>query len=316
MDWVGNLTSGLDDMFSTQEIRDYGEIRTVDVVSIAPFKRHTFKVIDDEEMYDLAESIKQHGLLEIPIVFRNEDVQLEMISGHRRQRACQLAGLEQMPVLIKNVDRDEATIIMGETNLKKREKLLISEKAFTYREMNDAMKRLKGRKKELGASGTQLRTLDKISEISNESKDQIKRYIRLTYLIPELLELVDAERMAIRPAVYVSYLSEDLQNVIYDNFCETAIYNENGEIKTNGVLPSMEQAKMMYELYNNEKLDEMKISEILACEKPNQKVNKIVIKDEKLLKYKSGLTDRQFIDKITKALEYYDKFLEKNQREV
>lgn len=148
MDWVGNLTSGLEDMFSTQEIRDYGEIRTVDVVSIAPFKRHTFKVIDDEEMYDLAESIKQHGLLEIPIVFRNEDVQLEMISGHRRQRACQLAGLEQMPVLIKNVDRDEATIIMGETNLKKREKLLISEKAFTYREMNDAMKRLKGRKKE------------------------------------------------------------------------------------------------------------------------------------------------------------------------
>ena len=178
------------------------------------------------------------------------------------------------------------------------------------------MKRLKGRKKELGASGTQLRTLDKISEISNESKDQIKRYIRLTYLIPELLELVDAERMAIRPAVYVSYLSEDLQNVIYDNFCETAIYNDNGEIKTNGVLPSMEQAKMMYELYNNEQLDEMKVNEILACEKPNQKVNKIVIKDEKLLKYKSGLTDRQFIDKITKALEYYDKFLEKNQREV
>ena len=210
---------------------------------------------------------------------------------------------------------------MGESNLQSREEILPSEKAFTYKKMLDAMKRQAGRpgKNNSGPVGPNLkgtRSDDLLSEEVGESSSQIKRYIRLTYLIPELLDLVDQKRISLRPAVEISYLDSTQQKAIF-NYYKTKReldIDENGigNEKQAGVSPSLAQAKLMREEAKENKLDEARITEILDVTKPNQK-EKIVIKDEKVMKYAKGLTPLQFQDKILRALAYYDKHMAKEQ---
>ncbi|MBO5510088.1 MAG: ParB/RepB/Spo0J family partition protein [Lachnospiraceae bacterium] len=310
-DWKSNLTLGIEDLFSTQDIRDNGEIKTIKIDDVIPFKQHTFKVKHDAKLDELANSIKENGILVPAIAFRNEDDQIELISGHRRMAASQIIGNDTMPVIVKNIDRDTATIIMGETNLQSREEILPSEKAFTYKAMFDAMKR-QGKRTDLTLSpvGTKLRSDAELAEKVGESRNQIQRYIRLTNLIPELLDLVDAKVMALRPAVEISYLDSINQRYIYDFYKEGEVRDEDGNIKTAGTLPSLAQAKEMKE--KRKELDEETIYELLQTDKPNQK-EKIIFKSDRLLSYRKqhDITDDALEDKIIKALDFYDKYASK-----
>ncbi len=303
-----------DDLFLSQAERDNGRLENVRIDEILPFKNHTFKVIDNDEMYELSDSIKEYGVWQPGIAFHNEEGQLELISGHRRMRASELAGVETLPVIIKNVDRDTAIIMMGQTNLQSREKILPSEKAFTYRDMKAAMIR-QGKRNDLTSSPVETkltgkRTTEIIGEKGGDSRAQVDRYIRLTYLIPELLELVDKDIMALRPAVEVSYLDDINQKYIYGFYQDTIIKDDNEKIISNGILPSLSQAKEFKRLYNAGELDEDVIADILEMPKPNQK-EKIILNTDKVMKYKGDLTPTQFENKIIKALEFYEKYSSK-----
>jgi len=317
-DWKKNLNAifNPDEIFYSNAERNNGTLDEMEIDQIVPFKGHTFKVVDDDKMQELVESIKDHGVNEPAVVFLNEDGNYEMVAGHRRKRACELAGIETIPVIVKNINRDEATILMGESNLQSREEILPSEKAFTYKKMLDAMKR-QGKRNDLTYAplghkldGTKSR--DILSKEVGESKSQIQRYICLTNLIPELLDLVDRGKMSIRPAVEVSYIDSEGQKSIYDYYQDTLDMDENGKEISSGVLPSLAQAQEMRELATNMALDEEQISNILGKLKPNQKP-KLTLKDEKILKYGRNLTPKEFENKILKALDFYEKHMEKNR---
>ncbi|MBQ8165413.1 MAG: ParB/RepB/Spo0J family partition protein [Lachnospiraceae bacterium] len=313
-DWKTNMSFNIDDLFTSQDVRDNGAIETVRIDELIPFQGHTFKVIDDEKMQELVQSISEHGVMMPAIAFRNENNQLEMIAGHRRMRASELAGLETIPTIVKNINRDEATIIMGETNLQARDEILPSEKAFTYRAMLDAMKRQAGRPKEnaspVATNFSKGRSDKELAEQVGESKDTIRRYIRLTYLIPELLELVDNKTMAIRPAVEISYIDHINQKNIFNYYKDTEVMDDKGKIIEKGVLPSLSQAQEFKRLADAGELDEDVISDKLGEPKPNQK-EKIVLNDKRLLHYRGNLTPAEFEQKVIKALAFYEKY---NQR--
>ena len=317
-DWKQSIRGAFnaEQMFYTEAERNNGTLDEMEIDQIVPFKEHTFKVVDDDKMQELVESIKDHGVNEPAVVFLNEDGNYEMVAGHRRKRACELAGIETIPVIVKNINRDEATILMGESNLQSREEILPSEKAFTYKKMLDAMNR-QGKRTDLTSSplgtkfaGTRSNVL--LSEEVGESKSQIHRYIRLTYLIPELLNLVDQGKMSIRPAVEVSYIDSEGQKSIYDYYQDTLDIDDAGKEISPGVLPSLAQAKEMQSLAANMALDEEQIGSILGKLKPNQKP-KLTLKDEKILRYGKNLTPKEFEDKILKALDFYEKHMEKNR---
>ena len=317
-DWKQSIRGAFnaEQMFYTEAERNNGTLDEMEIDQIVPFKEHTFKVVDDDKMQELVESIKDHGVNEPAVVFLNEDGNYEMVAGHRRKRACELAGIETIPVIVKNINRDEATILMGESNLQSREEILPSEKAFTYKKMLDAMNR-QGKRTDLTSSplGTKLvgtRSNVLLSEEVGESKSQIHRYIRLTYLIPELLNLVDQGKMSIRPAVEVSYIDSEGQKSIYDYYQDTLDIDDAGKEISPGVLPSLAQAKEMRDLAANMALDEEQIGSILGKLKPNQKP-KLTLKDEKILRYGKNLTPKEFEDKILKALDFYEKHMEKNR---
>lgn len=317
-DWKQSIRGAFnaEQMFYTEAERNNGTLDEMEIDQIVPFKEHTFKVVDDDKMQELVESIKDHGVNEPAVVFLNEDGNYEMVAGHRRKRACELAGIETIPVIVKNINRDEATILMGESNLQSREEILPSEKAFTYKKMLDAMNR-QGKRTDLTSSplGTKLvgtRSNVLLSEEIGESKSQIHRYIRLTYLIPELLNLVDQGKMSIRPAVEVSYIDSEGQKSIYDYYQDTLDIDDAGKEISPGVLPSLAQAKEMRDLAANMALDEEQIGSILGKLKPNQKP-KLTLKDEKILRYGKNLTPKEFEDKILKALDFYEKHMEKNR---
>ena len=315
-DWKQSIREAFNPeaIFYNETERRNGTLEEMEIDQIVPFKRHTFKVVDDDKMMELVESIKDHGVNEPAIVFVNEDGNYEMIAGHRRKRACELAGIETIPIIVKNIDRDEATILMGESNLQTREEILPSE-------LLEAKKRQAGRPSLKNASPVATnfskgRADKELAEEVGEGKDTIRRYIRLTYLIPELLDLVDQKRISLRPAVEISYLDSTQQKAIF-NYYKTKReldIDENGigNEKQAGVSPSLAQAKLMREEAKDNKLDEARIEEILNVTKPNQK-EKIVIKDEKVMKYAKGLTPLQFQDKILRALDYYDKHMAKEQ---
>lgn len=317
-DWKQSIRGAFnaEQMFYTEAERNNGTLDEMEIDQIVPFKEHTFKVVDDDKMQELVESIKDHGVNEPAVVFLNEDGNYEMVAGHRRKRACELAGIETIPVIVKNINRDEATILMGESNLQSREEILPSEKAFTYKKMLDAMNR-QGKRTDLTSSplGTKLvgtRSNVLLSEEVGESKSQIHRYIRLTYLIPELLNLVDQGKMSIRPAVEVSYIDSEGQKSIYNYYQDTLDIDDAGKEISPGVLPSLAQAKEMRDLAANMALDEEQIGSILGKLKPNQKP-KLTLKDEKILRYGKNLTPKEFEDKILKALDFYEKHMEKNR---
>ena len=272
----------LDDLFTSQAQRDYEKaekVEEIDISKISDFPNHPFKVNDDDKMEEMVKSIKQYGVI-LPVIVRaKENGTYEMISGHRRKRACELAGVKQIRSIVKDLSDDEATILMVDSNIQ-REEILPSEKAFAYKMKLEAM-RHQGKRVDLLEDETSTPMVEKLKgktsvrllgEQNNESAEQIRRYIRLTHLIPELLEQVDLKRIAFRPAVELSYLSEDNQYVVQNIF------------EFDEVTPSLSQAIRLKKLEQEGKLTEERIEEILGQEKPNQK-EFIKIHNERIDKY-------------------------------
>ena len=301
------LTS-LDDLFKSQEVRDeekLSKIRDIPLSQIDDFPNHPFKVKDDEDMMQLIESIKERGIITPATVRLKDDGRYELISGHRRKRACELAGFETLRCEVVDLTKDEATILMVESNYQ-RSQILPSEKAFAYKMRLDAMKRQAGRPSKDNSSplGIDLRgkqTLDLMSEECGDSRNQIHRYIRLTNLVPELLEFVDEGRIKMRPAVELSYLDEDCQRDIVD------------EIDMNEVTPSHDQAIRMRKFFDEGKLTTEVIQAIMSEEKPNQR-EKLVFRGDRVRKLiPKSIPLSQTEDYVCKALEHYNKFLQRNR---
>ena len=300
---VSSLLTSLDDLFTTQEERDTAKRETVldiPLSEISDFPNHPFKVRMDEAMMEMADSIKQYGVLVPGMVRQKPDGGYEMIAGHRRKAASELAQKETMPCLVRDLTDDEAIIIMVDSNLQ-RETLLPSEKAFAYKMKLDAMKR-QGQRTDLYETsrpvGTKLRETrsdEQLADSAPDSARQIQRYIRLTYLIPPLLDMVDEGKVAMRPAVELSYLPEKEQNMLHEM------------IKLEDCTPSHAQAIKMRRFAEEGKLSEEVILSIMQEEKPNQK-EQFRMPRERISKYFPAGTPAQKIeDTIIKALELYQR---------
>lgn len=298
----------LDDLFSIQEQRDdekLSKIRDIPINEIDDFPEHPFKVRDDEDMLQLVESVKERGVITPATVRQKQDDRYELISGHRRKRACELAGFETLRCEVVDLSRNEATILMVESNFQ-RSQILPSEKAFAYKLRLDAMKRQACRpsKENVSPVGINIKGKQSLDIMSNEcgdSRNQILRYIRLTNLVPELLEYVDEGRIKMRPAVELSYLDEDSQRDIVD------------EIDMNDSTPSHDQTIRMRKFFNEGKLTTSVIQAIMSEEKPNQKEKLILRGDRvrKLIPKELSISDTE--DYVCKALEHYNKFLRRNR---
>jgi parB-like partition proteins len=289
----------LDDLFTTQAQRDeeqLSKIRDIPLELIDDFPDHPFKVRDDEDMMQLVESVKERGVITPATVRQKEDGIYELVSGHRRKRACELAGFETLRSEIVDLNRDEATILMVESNFQRSE-ILPSEKAFAYKMRLEAMKR-QGFRSDLTSDPVgQKFSVEKIADNSNDSKTQIQRYIRLTNLVPELLEFVDEGRIKMRPAVELSYLDEDCQRDVVD------------EIDLNDATPSHDQTIRMRKLFNEGNLTTEAIHAVMSEEKPNQK-EKIVLRGDRVRQLiPKNIPVSQTEDFVCKALEHYNKFL-------
>ena len=291
----------LDDLFTTQAQRDeeqLSKIRDIPLELIDDFPDHPFKVRDDEDMMQLVESVKERGVITPATVRQKEDGRYELVSGHRRKRACELAGFETLRSEIVDLNRDEATILMVESNFQRSE-ILPSEKAFAYKMRLEAMKRQAGRprKENVSPVGTNLRTDEQIAQETGDSRNQIHRYVRLTNLVPELLEFVDEGRIKMRPAVELSYLDEDCQRDVVD------------EIDLNDATPSHDQTIRMRKLFNEGNLTTEAIHAVMSEEKPNQK-EKIVLRGDRVRQLiPKNIPVSQTEDFVCKALEHYNKFL-------
>ena len=291
----------LDDLFTTQAQRDEEQLSTIREIPlelIDDFPDHPFKVRDDEDMMQLVESVKERGVITPATVRQKEDGRYELVSGHRRKRACELAGFETLRSEIVDLNRDEATILMVESNFQRSE-ILPSEKAFAYKMRLEAMKRQAGRprKENVSPVGTNLRTDEQIAQETGDSRNQIHRYVRLTNLVPELLEFVDEGRIKMRPAVELSYLDEDCQRDVVD------------EIDLNDATPSHDQTIRMRKLFNEGNLTTEAIHAVMSEEKPNQK-EKIVLRGDRVRQLiPKNIPVSQTEDFVCKALEHYNKFL-------
>ena len=268
--------TSLDALFGGAVAQAAGDqIQEIPLTELHPFKDHPFRVMDDEKMREMAESVAQYGVLVPGIVRPRPEGGYEIVAGHRRKRASELAGKQTMPVIVRNMDNDEATIIMVDSNLQ-REKILPSEKAFAYRMKLEAMKRKAGRPRKNGAPvgphSIDGKSRDILAENSPDSKSQIQRFIRLTELVPDLLALVDQEKFPLRPAVEVSYLTQDEQELLYD-----VIENESFGP------PSIEQAKKLRKYGERIDLTTSLIIDILSDEKPTPV--KITLKKKCLNQY-------------------------------
>ena len=288
----------LDDLFSTDESRAEAHLEkvvTLNPADISDFPNHPFKVKQDEAMAEMVDSIKQYGVLVPALVRPKADGGYEMVAGHRRKCAATLAGITEMPCIVRNLTNDEATIIMVDSNLQ-RETILPSEKAFAYKMKLEAMKRQAGRPKnsaplEPNLKGT--RSNEELAASSPDSRSQIQRYIRLTELIPPVLDMVDSGKIAFRPAVELSYLSKEQQQSLYDTMeCEDCT-------------PLLAQAIKMKEFSRDGKLSAEVILSIMQEEKPNQR-EQFKMPKERISKYFAPGTPAQKIeDTIIKALELY-----------
>ena len=290
----------LDDLFSTQEQRDeekLSKIRDIPLTEIDDFPAQTFKVRDDEDMAQLIESIKERGVITPATVRQKEDGRYELISGHRRKRACELAGFDTLRCEVVELNRDEATILMVESNYQ-RSQILPSEKAYAYKMRLEAMKRQAGRpsKDNLVPVGQNF-SREELATQSGESQTQIQRYIRLTNLVPELLDYVDEGRIKMRPAVELSFLDEDSQRDVVD------------EIDLNDATPSHDQTIRMRKFFEEGKLTTEAIQAIMSEEKPNQR-EKIVLRGDRVRQLiPKNIPISQTEDFVCKALEHYNKFL-------
>lgn len=294
-----------DDLFQTDESRaeaKLSKIRDIPIAEIDEFPDHPFKVLLDEDMEQLVESIKRNGVMTPATVRLKEDGRYELISGHRRKKACEIAGLETLKCEVKELSRDEAIIVMVESNLQ-RSTILPSEKAFAYKMRLEAMKRQAGRPPKENSSpvGTHLRSDAELAEKVGESRNQIQRYIRLTELVPEILQMVDERQIAFRPAVEISYLSDEQQY----SLLEAMQYND--------ATPSLAQAIKMKKFMQDGKLTDEVIQSIMQEEKPNQR-EKPAFRDERITKLipKSVPRGRES-DFVVKALEFYNRYLQRNK---
>ena len=296
--------TGYDELFMNDQERAENrlpKIYDIPLSEIDDFPDHPFKVKDDEDMLQLVESVRERGII-TPITLRQkEDGRYEIVSGHRRKRACEIAGLETIPAEIKELSRDEAIILMVESNLQ-RSVILPSEKAFSYKMRLEAMKRLPGRpSKDNSGPVVQNFSRDELGESAGESGRQVSRYIRLTELIPELLELVDEGRIALRPAVELSYLNDIEQQDLVE------------EIGLTLATPSHAQAIKMRNFSKEGKLTPEVIESIMCEEKPNQR-EKINIRYEDARRYiPSNVPYDKTGEFILKALEYYHRHLERQR---
>ena len=304
---ASGLLTSLDSLFTTQEQRDAAKrdvVLDLPLDQIGDFPNQPFKGRQDEAMMEMMESVQLHGVLVPGLVRQLADGSYQMVSGHRRKLASRLAGLDTLPCIVRDLTDDEAIIVMVDSNLQ-REKVLPSEKAFAYKMKLEAMRRQAGRPSKengvpVGHHFQQGKSRELLAANSPDSNTQIQRYIRLTYLLPEILAMVDDSKIAFRPAVELSYLAEKEQRILYDAMGHA------------DCTPSLAQAIKMKSFSREGKLSEAVIRSIMAEEKPNQK-EQFRIPKERISKYfKPGTPARTMEDTIIKALDYY----RKRQREI
>ena len=293
-------TNSLDELFSSQEERDDAKlerVKEIPLYELHPFKEHPFKIQNDEEMKRLIESIQKFGTLTPALARPLPEIGYELISGHRRLAACQVLGIETMPVIVREMTDDEAVIAMVDANLQ-REHILPSEKAFAYRMKLDAIKHQGVTSAQLGQK---LVSVEKVAKDAGESRNQVKRYIRLTYLIPELLSMVDDGKIAFNPAVEISYLDKAEQRVLLD------------AMEQNDCTPSHAQAIRLKKLSQEGVLQDQTIYDILAEQKPNQQ-EQYKFKREDIRKYfPKNYTDKQICDIVIKLWEQWQRRRERDR---
>lgn len=291
----------LDDLFTSQSERENGltpTIKDIPLEKLIPFPNHPFKVRDDEEMNKLVESVSENGVLVPAIVREKDNGDYEIISGHRRKFASEIAGKSTLRCIISNLDDDAATVIMVDSNIQ-RENILPSEKAFAYKMKLDAMKH-QGKRTDLTSVQTAQKSKTSralLSEQTGKSQDQIRRYIRLTYLIPELLQMVDEGRMKMLPAVEISFLDKECQQDLLE------------AIESECCTPSHAQAIRMHKMFNDGELNGDTILDVMCELKPNQQ-ERLIIPHKTLEKYiPKSVAPEKRQDYVCKALEHYNKFL-------
>ena len=289
---------GADDIFSTEESRQEQQreqVQQIPIGELFPFKNHPFKVLDDESMQRTVESVEQYGVLSPLIARPRPEGGYEIISGHRCQHAAQLAGLETLPVIVRNMDDDAAVLLMVDSNLQ-RENILPSERAFAYKMKLEALKN-QGARSDLTSSqiGTKLRADEKVAQDLGESRNQVQRFIRLTNLIPELLDMVDEKKIAFNPAVELSYLDESQQR----DFLEAMEDTQNA--------PSLSQAQQLKKMAQQGEFSYEKAFDVMGQEKKSEK-DTVTIKNETLRKYfPRSYTPKQMEEKIIQLLDAWQK---------
>ncbi len=299
---ASEMLTSLDSLFTTQEQRDEAKrdsVQDIPLAQISDFPEHPFKVKQDEAMLEMAESVRQYGVLVPGLVRQLEDGSYQIVSGHRRKMASELAGRDTIPCIVRDLTDDEAVIIMVDSNLQ-RERVLPSEKAFAYKMKLDAMRRQQGERTDLtcvpvGHKLDSKRSRELLADNSPDSNTQIQRYIRLTNLIPEILDMVDDGRIAFRPAVELSYLAEQEQSALYDT------------MGREDCTPSLAQAIKMKAFSRDGKLTDAVILSIMEEEKPNQREQFRLPRDRINRFFKPGTPVQTIEDTIIRALELYRK---------
>lgn len=293
----------VDDLFTTQEERDNADLEKVVNISIKEiddYPNHPFKVIENNELQNMVDSIREKGVLSPTLVRKKADGRYEMISGHRRKRACQLLNIDTIPCIVRDLTDDEATVIMVDSNLQ-REKILPSEKAFAYKMKLEALGH-QGKRNDLTSSpmDTKLDTAENVGKENNDSRATVFRYIRLTELIPKILEMVDEEKIAFRPAVEISYLTEEEQGLLLD------------VMEYSDITPSLSQAIKLKNLSKEKLLSIETIEELMEQEKPNQ-TPKLRVSMNRLKNILPEVlkNDREREDYVIKAVEFYDRYQKK-----
>ena len=300
------VLKSVDDIFQTEENRADAQrerVQEIPLDQLKPFRNHPFKVRDDQRMLDTVDSIREYGVL-IPAIARPDpEGGYELISGHRRKRGCEMAGLQTMPVIIRNLDDDAAVLVMVDSNIQ-REELLPSERAFAYKMKLDAIERVKGRPKKVGQVVPDFqgkRSTEVVAEGTGESYKQVQRFIRLTELISELLDMVDERKLAFNPAVEVSYLKRDEQRMLLE------------AMDAEQTTPSLSQAQRLKKFSQEGRLTEEAMSAIMSEEKKSD-MDKVTLRSDTLRRYfPKSYTPKQMEQTIIKLLDVWQKQRQKNQ---
>lgn len=298
------VLKSVDDIFQTEENRADAQrerVQEIPLDQLKPFKNHPFKVCDDQRMLDTVDSIREYGVLVPAIARPDPEGGYELISGHRRKRGCEMAGLQTMPVIIRNLDDDAAVLVMVDSNIQ-REELLPSERAFAYKMKLEALKH-QGARMDLTSCqvGTKLRADEKLAESVNESARTVQRFIRLTELISELLDMVDERKLAFNPAVEVSYLKRDEQRMLLE------------AMDAEQTTPSLSQAQRLKKFSQEGRLTEEAMSAIMSEEKKSD-MDKVTLRSDTLRRYfPKSYTPKQMEQTIIKLLDVWQKQRQKNQ---